>query len=41
LDYGHYLDRQLAPVADSILNFLDTSFSALTDPQMDIFENLD
>ena len=37
LDYAHYLDRQLAPAADSILDFLGTSFAALTDPQQDLF----
>lgn len=38
IDYGHYLDRQLAPVADTILQFYDTSFAALTDRQMQMFE---
>ncbi len=37
LDYQHYLDRQLQPVADGILCFLGTSFSALTDRQMAMF----
>ena len=37
LDYAHYLDRQLAPAADSILDFLGTSFAALSDPQQDLF----
>ncbi|MFQ6022579.1 MAG: DNA polymerase II [Acidiferrobacterales bacterium] len=36
-DYGHYRDRQLAPVANSILSFLDTSFEAITDAQLAIF----
>ncbi|MEM7404488.1 MAG: DNA polymerase II [Pseudomonadota bacterium] len=36
-DYDHYLTRQLAPVADAILQFKDTSFAALTDRQMSIF----
>ena len=37
LDYHHYLDRQLAPSADGILHFLDTSLKAMTDPQMQLF----
>jgi DNA polymerase-2 len=36
-DYQHYLDKQLAPVADSILQFLNTSFSDITSPQMQMF----
>ena len=36
-DYHHYLDKQLAPVADSILHFLDTSFERITARQMDVF----
>jgi DNA polymerase II len=37
LDYQHYVDRQLAPVADGILGFVGTSFSALTDKQIGLF----
>jgi len=37
IDYQHYLDRQLTPVADSILMFLDDSFEALYAPQIDLF----
>jgi len=37
LDYQHYLDRQLAPVADGILGFVGSSFSALTDRQIGLF----
>ncbi len=36
-DYQHYIDKQLAPAADGILQFLDTSFSAITDAQMQMF----
>ncbi|MEK7794338.1 MAG: DNA polymerase II [Candidatus Hydrogenedentota bacterium] len=36
-DYGHYLDRQLAPVADAILQCFETSFEALTARQMEMF----
>ena len=37
LDYQHYLERQLAPVADGILGFLDTSFAAVAGRQLDLF----
>jgi DNA polymerase-2 len=36
-DLAHYRDRQLAPVADGILHFLDTSFAAVAGPQLDFF----
>jgi len=36
-DYQHYQDKQLEPVADSILYFLDTSFERLTQRQLDVF----
>ena len=36
-DYQHYMDKQLAPAADGILQFLDTSFAAITDAQMSMF----
>lgn len=37
LDYQHYIDSQLAPVADGILHFLDVSFAQLTGDQIDLF----
>ncbi|HIO91909.1 MAG TPA: DNA polymerase II [Leucothrix mucor] len=37
IDYQHYADKQLAPVADSILRFKDTSFELITQRQMDVF----
>lgn len=37
LDYEHYKERQLAPVADGILYFLGTSFSAIVDGQIALF----
>jgi DNA polymerase-2 len=37
IDYQHYVDKQLAPVADSILYFLDTSFEKITARQLDVF----
>ncbi len=37
-NYQHYVDKQLAPVADSILYFLNTSFAKITDRQLDVFD---
>ncbi len=37
LDYQHYLDRQLAPVADGILHFVGDSFTRFAVNQMDLF----
>lgn len=37
LDYQHYVDRQLQPVADGILGFVGTSFAAITGKQIDMF----
>ena len=37
-NYQHYVDKQLAPVADSILYFLDTSFAKITNRQLDVFD---
>ncbi len=37
LDYELYLERQIAPVADGILHFLDTSFEAIIDQQLGLF----
>ncbi len=37
IDYQHYLDKQLAPAADSILQFLGTSFNDITDAQLQMF----
>jgi len=36
-DYEHYLEKQLAPAADGILYFMDTSFSSINDGQMEMF----
>jgi DNA polymerase-2 len=36
-DYNHYRERQLAPAADGILYFLDTSFAQITDQQIEMF----
>ncbi len=37
IDYQHYLDRQLSPVADGILYFIGDSFHRITDDQMTLF----
>lgn len=37
LDYELYIERQIAPVADGILHFLDTSFARVAGDQMGLF----
>jgi DNA polymerase-2 len=37
LDYAHYIERQLAPVADGILHFLSTSFADVSGRQGSLF----
>jgi len=37
IDYQHYIDRQLAPVADSVLQFINLSFNNITARQQDLF----
>ena len=37
LDYQHYVDRQLEPVADGILGFVGTSFREIVDRQIALF----
>jgi DNA polymerase-2 len=37
LDYQHYLEKQLAPVADGILHFLGMTFETLVDEQLTLF----
>ncbi len=39
LDYHHYIDKQLAPVADSILQFVGLSFAELVAPQGQLFDD--
>ncbi len=39
LDYQHYIDKQLRPVADSILHFMEQSMSKLVDTQLSLFEH--
>ncbi|GAB2577419.1 DNA polymerase II [Nitrincola alkalisediminis] len=37
LDYQHYIEKQLRPVADSILPFVGESFDDVTQPQIALF----
>ena len=37
LDYEHYVDKQLTPIADTILNAIGSSMDAVTDQQQDLF----
>ncbi len=37
IDYQHYMDKQLEPVTDGILHFLDSSFQSVTSAQIELF----
>ncbi|WP_036798159.1 DNA polymerase II [Photobacterium marinum] len=37
VDYGHYVDKQLKPVADGILPFIGKNFDEITAPQLGLF----
>jgi len=37
IDYQHYVDKQLAPVADSIIHFKGTSFDQIINKQLGLF----
>ncbi|WP_017443914.1 DNA polymerase II [Gayadomonas joobiniege] len=37
IDYQHYVDKQLKPVADAILPFINTSFEEICSPQLKLF----
>ncbi|WP_237061596.1 DNA polymerase II [Microbulbifer zhoushanensis] len=37
IDYQHYIDRQLKPVADAILPFIELDFDSLVDDQLGLF----
>ena len=37
IDYGFYIERQITPIADSILVFKSTSMKELLDKQIDLF----
>jgi DNA polymerase-2 len=38
LDYDFYIDRQLAPIADAVLTFQQTSLAQLIDQQLGLFQ---
>jgi DNA polymerase-2 len=39
LDYQHYIDKQLKPIADSVLGLLGESFdSIIKSPQLNFFD---
>ena len=37
VDYDHYIERQLKPIADAILPFVNNRFARLIDVQLDLF----
>lgn len=37
IDYQHYIDKQLKPVAEAILPFIGIDFSSLSEPQLGLF----
>ncbi|MEF1292113.1 DNA polymerase domain-containing protein, partial [Vibrio sp. M260118] len=37
IDYQHYIDKQLKPVAEAILPFIGIEFSTLSEPQLGLF----
>lgn len=37
IDYQHYIDKQIEPIADGILPFIDLSFNQITNKQMGLF----
>jgi len=37
LDYNHYIDSQLQPIADSILELTSQSFSGIVSGQQELF----
>ena len=37
IDYGHYLEKQLMPVADAIFHFTGENFSEIAGQQMSLF----
>ena len=37
IDYEHYIDKQLRPIADAILPFIGESFDRICGQQLDLF----
>lgn len=38
IDYQHYIDKQVMPIVDSVVNFLNTSFVKITQRQLEMFD---
>ena len=38
LDYEHYVEKQLTPIADTILNAIGASMEDITGQQQDLFQ---
>jgi DNA polymerase-2 len=39
IDYQFYIDKQIAPIADAMLTFFDTSLARITERQLGLFED--
>ncbi|MFT4853736.1 MAG: DNA polymerase-2 [Candidatus Azotimanducaceae bacterium] len=39
IDYQFYIDKQIAPIADAILTFFDSSLARITERQLGLFED--
>ena len=37
LDYDHYIDKQIKPIADAVLPFIGMNFDLLTSDQIELF----
>jgi DNA polymerase-2 len=37
LDYEHYIEKQIKPIADSILPLIGSDFDKLTNQQLNLF----
>jgi DNA polymerase-2 len=37
IDYDHYIDKQLKPVADAVLPFIGLDFDSITSAQTELF----
>ncbi|MEM7195777.1 MAG: DNA polymerase II [Pseudomonadota bacterium] len=40
IDYQHYVDKQLKPIADAILPFINLDFDSIVSAQAEIFQNI-
>jgi DNA polymerase-2 len=37
LDYDHYIEKQIKPIADAVLPFIGLDFDAITSDQIELF----